>query len=87
MLMLVQVFRLAAADDAVHIAVSGHGEVHFFHGRSLGLGWLDTRAVIELHVIEQSLEPLQRSRGGRHFCNVRMYSSNKNNNNGDTRQQ
>lgn len=72
MVLLVQVFGLAAANDAVHVAVGGHGEVHFFHGRPLGLGRLAARPVVELHVIEQSLEPLQRSRGGRHLRDVQM---------------
>lgn len=68
-MMVVQVFGLSAgvagSTDAVHVAVGRHGEVHLFHGRPFRLGGLG--AVPDFNVIEQGLEPLERSRGGRHL--------------------
>jgi len=69
-MVVVQVFGLStgtAAAATVQVAVGRHGEVHFFHGRPLGLGVL-AAAVPEFYVVEQGLEPLERSRGGRHFA-------------------
>jgi adenosylmethionine-8-amino-7-oxononanoate aminotransferase len=70
-MMMMQVFGLSAgiASDAVHIAVGRHGEMHFFHGRPFSLRVLvaAAAAVPNFNVIEQCLEPLERSRGGRHL--------------------
>lgn len=78
-MMVVQVFGLSAgvagSTDAVHVAVGRHGEMHLFHGRPFGLGGL-AAAVPEFDVIEQGLEPLERSRGGRHLRARRYTCSN-----------
>lgn len=74
--MMVQVLGLATT--AVHVTVSGgHGEVHLFHRAPFGPGRLATAvAVREFYVVEQRLEPLERSRGGRHLGCVRCTVAN-----------
>jgi len=68
-MMVMQVFGLSAGggSDAVHVAVGRHGEMHLFHGRPFCLSVLVAAAVAKLNIIEQGLEPLERSRGGRHL--------------------
>lgn len=74
-MMVVQVFGLSAgvagSTDAVHVAVGRHGEMHLFHGRPFRLGGL-AAAVPDFYVVEQGLEPLERSRGGRHLRDIRI---------------
>lgn len=76
-MMVVQVFGLSAGvgrgADAVHVAVGRHGEMHLFHGSPFGLGWLCGAAVPDFNVVEQGLEPLERSRGGRHLRDIRIF--------------
>lgn len=67
---MMQMFRLSSgvASDAVHIAVGRHGEMYLFHRRPFSLGVLVASAAIpKFNVIEQGLEPLERSRCGRHL--------------------
>lgn len=68
--MMMQVLGLSAgvASYTVHVAVGCHGEMHLFHGRPFSLGVLIAAATVSnFNVIEQGLEPLERSRGGRHL--------------------
>lgn len=73
MVMMVQVFGLSTGvtSDAVHVTVSRHGEMHFFHGRPFGFGVLVAAAAAvafsKFYVIEQGLKPLERSRGSSHL--------------------